>query len=143
MQELASLTEADGRDGIEQQVVGGVITHDGLILLLRRAPAEYMAGRWELPSGKVDPGEDLYTALRREVFEETGLTVEKVGDYLGSFDYTSRGIKMRQHNWEIRVAAHEPVRLSPEEHDAYVWSKAGDAPGPISADVQGLLDGLA
>lgn len=143
MQELASLNEGDGRDGIEQQVVGGVITHDGLILLLRRAPAEYLAGRWELPSGKVDPGEDLYTALRREVFEETGLTVEKVGAYLGSFDYTSRGIRMRQHNWEIRVAAHEPVTLSPEEHDAYVWSKPGDAPGPISADVQGLLDGLA
>lgn len=143
MHELASLNEGDGRDGIEQQVVGGVITHDGLILLLRRAPAEYLAGRWELPSGKVDPGEDLYTALRREVFEETGLTVEKVGDYLGSFDYTSRGIKMRQHNWEIRVAAHEPVTLNPEEHDAYVWSEAGDAPGPISADVRGLLDGLA
>ncbi|GIG63803.1 NUDIX domain-containing protein [Phytomonospora endophytica] len=142
MQELASLNETDGRDGIEQQVVGGVISHDGLILLLRRAPAEYLAGRWELPSGKVDPGEDLYTALRREVFEETGLVVEKVGAYLGSFDYTSRGISMRQHNWEIRVAAHEPVRLSAEEHDAYEWVKPGETPGPVSPDVQGLLEGL-
>ncbi|MEV0644690.1 NUDIX domain-containing protein [Phytomonospora sp. NPDC050363] len=143
MPEPKTLTEGDARDGIQQQVVGGVIAHDGLILLLRRAPAEYMAGQWELPSGKVDPGEDLFTALHREVLEETGLVVEKVGAYLGSFDYTSRGIRMRQHNWELRVTAVEPVRLCPEEHDAFEWVKPGDAPGPVSPDVRGLLNAIA
>ncbi|GLZ80461.1 hypothetical protein Afil01_52680 [Actinorhabdospora filicis] len=134
-----SLVLRDKRDGIEQQVVGGVIARDGRVLLIRRAASDYMGGQWELPSGKVDPGEGLYVALAREVFEETGLTVSAVGEYLGSFDYVSRGgILMRQHNWNLTVDAGD-IRLDPEEHDAAVWSPHGELPTPVSADVAALL----
>lgn len=134
-----SLVLRDKRDGIEQQVVGGVITRAGRVLLIRRAAADYMGGQWELPSGKVDPGESLFAALAREVFEETGLTMSAVGDYLGSFDYVSRGgILMRQHNWNITADDGE-VRLEPEEHDAAVWSPRSELPTPVSPDVAALL----
>ena len=61
--------------------VGAVVRHDGHLLLIRRAKPP-QAGRWSLPGGRVEPGERLRAAVAREVFEETGLTVD-VGDQVG------------------------------------------------------------
>jgi 8-oxo-dGTP pyrophosphatase MutT (NUDIX family) len=50
---------------------------DGLEVLLTRMSARTrIAGRWTLPGGGIDHGEDPRDAVRREVFEETGLQVE-------------------------------------------------------------------
>ncbi|MDQ1249037.1 MAG: 8-oxo-dGTP diphosphatase, partial [Actinomycetota bacterium] len=86
---LTDLVEQAGRDGIAQLVVGAVIVHDHQVLLLKRPADDFMGGIYELPSGKVDPGESLEEALRRETREETGLTVDHLDAYLGAFDYTS------------------------------------------------------
>ena len=51
--------------------VKGVLLHDGRVLLLLNERDE-----WDLPGGRPDPGEDFPTALKREVREETGLSVE-------------------------------------------------------------------
>ncbi|MEJ2855250.1 MULTISPECIES: NUDIX hydrolase [unclassified Saccharothrix] len=63
--------------------VGGIV-HDsnGRLLLVRRAnpPGE---GRWSVPGGRVEPGEDDHAALIREIREETGLSVT-VGAWIGS-----------------------------------------------------------
>lgn len=58
-----------------QIAVGGIVIHDGALLLVQRAndPGK---GLWSLPGGRVERGEYLADALRREVLEETGLTVE-------------------------------------------------------------------
>lgn len=57
-------------------VVKGVILHEGRILIVKRA-ADDEVGRdtWETVGGKIEFGEDLETALTREVEEETGLNV--------------------------------------------------------------------
>ena len=63
-------------------VVGAAIVDDPTrptrLLAARRAPTERHAGRWELPGGKVDPGESLIEALVREIREELGTTVRPV-----------------------------------------------------------------
>jgi 8-oxo-dGTP diphosphatase len=59
-----------------KQVVCAVLRRaDGRILLARRAPGQHLAGHWELPGGKVERGESLESALRRELLEELGLVV--------------------------------------------------------------------
>ena len=52
-----------------------VFTQPGVVVLVRRAnpPAQ---GLWTVPGGRVEPGESLADAARREVREETGLEVE-------------------------------------------------------------------
>ena len=59
--------------------VAAVIWNDrGEILLIRRAKAP-RKGEWSLPGGKVEFGETLIEAVRREALEETGLTIEVLG----------------------------------------------------------------
>jgi 8-oxo-dGTP pyrophosphatase MutT (NUDIX family) len=60
--------------------VKGVLIHQDHVLLLLNERDE-----WDLPGGRPDPGEDHRAALKREVQEEAGLTVEvdaALGDYL-------------------------------------------------------------
>ena len=46
------------------------------VLLIQRSHNDsYMPGKWELPGGKLDTGQDISNALEREVLEETGLVV--------------------------------------------------------------------
>ena len=49
---------------------------DGEVLLTRMSARTRIEGRWTLPGGGIDHGEDPRDAVRREVFEETGLHVE-------------------------------------------------------------------
>ena len=53
-----------------------IYDREGRILLLRRSQSSHAnVGKWDLPGGKVDPGEQFDQAVIREVMEETGLKV--------------------------------------------------------------------
>ena len=54
---------------------------DGRVLLVRRRPGSTRAGRWCIPAGYVDYGEEIRAAAAREVLEEAGVAVE-VGDVI-------------------------------------------------------------
>lgn len=54
-------------------VVAGILVDEGRILVGQRAPHVRHAGKWEFPGGKVEAGESLAEALRRELFEELAI----------------------------------------------------------------------
>ena len=133
---ITELNIRDASDGIEQQVVGAVVLQAGTVLLLRRRSDDFRGGTWELPSGKVEPGESVAAALDREVLEETGLEVTECREYLGSFDYhSSSGRASRQHTFLVSVGAGD-VTLT--EHDRFVWSSPS-ADESVSDEVRALL----
>lgn len=95
-----------------------------LLLAARRSRPIELAGRWEFPGGKVDPGETPVEGLHRELREELGVQVELGAELLGPDDggwiITDRHV-MRL--WLARVVAGEPEPLV--EHDALRWLPAG------------------
>jgi 8-oxo-dGTP diphosphatase len=60
-------------------VAAGIVIEDGKVLLSRRKAGSHLAGMWEFPGGKAEPGEDPRAALRRELEEELGI-VTHVGE---------------------------------------------------------------
>jgi 8-oxo-dGTP diphosphatase len=55
---------------------GALVDTDGRVLVTRRPPGKPMAGLWEFPGGKVEPGETPETTLIRELKEELGIDTQ-------------------------------------------------------------------
>jgi 8-oxo-dGTP diphosphatase len=55
--------------------VGVLIDGDGRFLLTSRPAGKVYAGHWEFPGGKLEPGESVDAALRRELLEELGIAI--------------------------------------------------------------------
>lgn len=99
---------------------GVVVTSDGKVLFIHRL------GHWDLPKGKIDPGEDPPTAAVREVREETGLQVLQLGEPLPTTYHTYRtssGKRMLKVTYWFRMYAEEQPLHPQFEEDitAAVW----------------------
>ena len=74
-------------------VAAAVIARDGRVLIAQRPVGKWQAGRWEFPGGKVEPGEDEETAVRRELMEELGVRVDAAQRLMEVVhDYTDRRV---------------------------------------------------
>lgn len=58
------------------EVAAGLIHREGCYLIARRKPGVHLAGFWEFPGGKREPGETLEECLQRELFEELSIRVD-------------------------------------------------------------------
>jgi 8-oxo-dGTP diphosphatase len=106
-------------------VVGAaVLDGAGRLLAARRSAPAALAGRWELPGGKVEDGEADQAALVRELREE--LTVEvRLGARVGG-DWPMPGGAAVLRVWVAEVVAGEPVPVA--DHDALRWVEPADWP---------------
>ena len=78
--------------------VGVILDRDRNILLTRRAPDSHQGGLWEFPGGKVEAGESLELALRRELREELGIAIERTSALLEvRHDYTDKAVLLDVH----------------------------------------------
>lgn len=101
----------------------GFIVNDNKLLIIKRAPDEVqMPGIWEVPGGRLDPGEHPQKGLQREVEEETGLTVEvKHPLSVRHFERVDgQTITMMIFLCKVLDNQVKGVKLS-EEHSEYEW----------------------
>ena len=76
-------------------VAAAVIERDGRVLLTRRQAGVHLAGQWEFPGGKCEPGEALPACLARELREELDVDAT-VGEelYATTHDYPDRRVEI-------------------------------------------------
>lgn len=88
-------------------VVAGLIQRQGKVLLATRPPGTHLEYHWELPGGKLGPGESPQVALARELWEELGIRVE-VGDifHVHYHPYDSRHVLLL--TYHCRLVSGEP-----------------------------------
>lgn len=78
-----------------QVAVGIIINNANEVLLTRRPRDVHQGGLWEFPGGKLETGEDVPTALARELREELGLIVEKAHTFMNlSYAYPDRSVML-------------------------------------------------
>ncbi|MFJ5989849.1 (deoxy)nucleoside triphosphate pyrophosphohydrolase [Lentzea sp. NPDC092896] len=104
-------------------VVGAAIVRDGRLLAQQRSYPESHAGQWELPGGRVEPGEKPADALVRECVEELGATVV-VGEQIGPDVPLKKDLVLRI--FAAELAGGEPEAL---EHNAVRWLTVGELAG--------------
>jgi 8-oxo-dGTP diphosphatase len=106
-----------------QIVVAAAVICDATLLIAQRLRPPELAGRWELPGGKVAPGETEPAALARELAEELGLRAGDVavGDRLGADIVLNETTTLRA--YRVRLLRGEP---HPHDHQALRWVTAAE-----------------
>lgn len=107
-------------------VVGTAIVRGGTLLAQQRAYPEATAGRWEVPGGRVEPGESDVDAVRRECLEELGVRV-RVGEPVGvdvalGRNGAGREMVLRVYRAELTEPGATP---HPHDHQDLRWLTAG------------------
>src|SRR5689334_15491534 len=124
-------------------IVAAVIVQDGRVLACERSAPPEVAGRWEFPGGKVEPGETDAQALARECAEELGVRVA-VGARVGPDVPLAHGRAVLRvftvtllNGDEPRALEHTAMRwLAADELDSVPWLPADR---PIVAELPVLL----
>ncbi|WP_432081478.1 (deoxy)nucleoside triphosphate pyrophosphohydrolase [Streptomyces sp. WAC 04229] len=126
----------------ERIVVGAALVDGGRLLAARRSAPADLAGRWELPGGKVEPGETPEAALVRELREELGVAAEAGERVPGRWPLRSPFVL---HVWTARLLPGSPDPEPLEDHDALRWltpARVWDVPW-LDQDVPAVERALA
>ena len=114
-------------------VVAAMILHEGKVLATQRGYGD-MAGGWEFPGGKIEPGETPEEALVREIQEELEVVIG-VDDLLMVVDYDYEAFHLHMYCFFAHIEKGEPHLL---EHSAAKWlnDKTIDSVDWLPADTQ-------
>lgn len=119
--------------------VAVIVVRDGRVLLGKRKNA-HGAGTWQFPGGHLEYGEAIEDCARRELFEETGMSIVNMrrGPFTNDFFEEER-----KHYVTLFVIADQTTgearRLEPDKCDGWDWFPWSDLPRPHFLPVANLL----
>ena len=118
-------------------VTAFILNDNHQVLLIRRSDKEkFLPNYYEMPGGKLEFGESMEEALKREIREEVNLEIELLKIY-SSFSYISKNGS--RHTIDIQCYAkltdnNEGLKLS-DAHDDYVWVSENDVSNFLISDL--------
>lgn len=125
-------------------VVAGLLVDRDRVLLAHRSPTRrWYPDVWDLPGGHVQDGEDERAALARELAEELGVRLQRVGGRpLLRIEDPADGVRLGI--WVVDRWTGDPVNLAPDEHDELRWVREADLGGlalahPSYSEIFGFL----
>ncbi len=122
------------------QVVACFIEFRDQVLFVQRAAKVSQPGRWCVPGGKVEAGEALDAALRREVMEECGIKLDNL--VLAQTIYIRRGeLDFVNHMYKSRAMIKPKINLALEENSTYQWLTKQQVQA-LDAEQKLILDGM-
>lgn len=127
---------------VETPFVGVAIiarNKDGNVLVIKRAHKKASGyGTWSIPGGWIDRKESFIAAAKRELFEETGLTLKNCGLFT-----TTEDIRKEYNNITITVIgfvdSSDEVKLQKEEVSHYKWCTPKNIPKPHFLPIKTLM----
>nr|WP_314433311.1 (deoxy)nucleoside triphosphate pyrophosphohydrolase [uncultured Brevundimonas sp.] len=112
-------------------VAVALVDVDGRVLIAKRPEGKKLAGLWEFPGGKVEPGERPEAALIRELHEELGINVNEA--CLAPFVFASHAYDSFHLLMPLYLCRRWDGVVTAREHDALAWvkpNKLSDYPMP-------------
>jgi A/G-specific adenine glycosylase len=106
------------------EVAVGLLWHRGRFLVQKRPEGGLLGGLWELPGGKLAPGEPARDAVAREFFEEVGFRIQ-LGEELPSVRHAYSHFKVVLHAFHCTLA---PGQKTPSRGMTPRWITPGDIP---------------
>jgi 8-oxo-dGTP diphosphatase len=103
---------------------GALIDTDGRVLVTQRPPDKAMAGLWEFPGGKVEPGETPEATLIRELKEELGIDIRSA--CLAPLTFASHGYQSFHLLMPLYVCRTWDGIVRPLEGQALKWLRPRD-----------------
>ena len=92
------------------EVAAGLIHREGRYLVARRKAGVHLAGYWEFPGGKKEPGESLEECLRRELFEELSICIDQpIPFQIIRHDYQDKTVELHFFRCHIETGSESPL----------------------------------
>ena len=99
-------------------VSSAIIQRDGQVLIAQRPANGLLGGMWEFPGGKVEPGEDLVSGLKREIREELGVEIE-VDTTFGIYQHAYTHFRITLHAYLCKLNGSQPQT---KYHTELIWT---------------------
>jgi len=105
-------------------VGAALVIRGGRYLVTQRLEGDSFGGFWEIPGGKVEPGEKLEDCVVRELMEELAIKVDP-RKFFRTVDYSYPHLTVRLHIYLCRLVSGEPQKIECQD---YAWATPAELP---------------
>ncbi len=102
-------------------------SHGRMVLLVQKRDMKVRHFRWRLLKGGINRGETKVDALRREIFEETGMKSIKILQQIHEYEFVFKETLHRVSSFLVEADSRQPIRLQESELSDYLWTDPENA----------------